>query len=75
MFGKERRAILMKPIPFNVGPLRFTIERNKNGFNKLYPSYTLYIEKPFGNKVTVMYAKKRAFNKTTNFLISLSKKN
>ena len=43
--------------------------------NKIYPSFTLYIEKPYGNKVTVLYAKKRAFNKTANFLISLSKTN
>ena len=65
----------MQPIPFGVGPLKFTIERNKSGFNKIYPAFTLYIEKPYGNKVTVLYAKKRAFNKTANFLISLSKTN
>lgn len=75
MFGWERRIAVMKPIPFGAGPLRFTIERNKSGLNKLYPSFTLYIEKPYGNKVTVLYAKKRAFNKTANFLISLSKNN
>lgn len=65
----------MSPIPFGAGPLKFTIDRNKSGLNKLYPSYTLQIEKPYGNKVTVLYAKKRAFNKTANFLISLSKSN
>ena len=65
----------MMPIPFGVGQLKFTIERNKSGLNKLYPSFTLYIEKPYGNKVTVLYAKKRAFNKTANFLISMSKSN
>ena len=65
----------MQPIPFGVGPLKFTIERNKSGLNKLYPAFTLYIEKPYGNKVTVLHAKKRAFNKTANFLISLSKTN
>ena len=43
--------------------------------NKIYPTFTLYIEKPYGNKVTVLHAKKRAFNKTANFLISLSKTN
>ena len=58
-----------------MGPLKFTIERNKSGLNKIYPSFTLYIEKPYGYKVTVLYAKKRAFNKTANFLISLSKSN
>ena len=73
LFGSDRKKAVMQPIPFFAGPLKFTIERNKSGLNKLYPPYTLYIEKPYGNKVTVLYAKKRAFNKTANFLISLSK--
>ena len=63
----------MMPIPFGAGPLKFTVEREKGGFSKLYPGFTLYIEKPYGNKCTVLYAKKRAFNKTANYLISLSK--
>jgi len=75
LFGCDRKTAVMSPIPFGAGPLRFTIERNKSGLNKIYPTYTLYIEKPYGNKVTVLYAKKRAFNKTANFLISLSKSN
>lgn len=75
LFSCDRKSAVMQPIPFGAGPLRFTIERNKSGLNKIYPSYTLYIEKPYGNKVTVLYAKKRAFNKTANFLISLSKSN
>lgn len=75
LFGCERKRTVMSPIPFGVGPLKFTIERNKSGLNALHPSFTLYTEKPYGNKVTVLYAKKRAFNKTANFLISLSKAN
>ena len=75
LFGCDRKRAVMMPIPFGVGQLKFTIERNKSGLNKLYPSFTLYIEKPYGNKVTVLYAKKRAFNKTANFLISMSKSN
>lgn len=75
LFGCDRKFAVMQPIPFGAGPLKFTIERNKSGINKIYPQYTLYIEKPYGNKVTVLYAKKRAFNKTANFLISLSKNN
>lgn len=75
LFGWDRKNAVMSPIPFGAGPLKFTIERNKSGLSKLYPSFTLYIEKPYGNKVTVLYAKKRAFNKTANFLISLSKSN
>ena len=73
LFGCDRKKAVMSPIPFGVGPLKFTIERNKSGLNKIYPAFTLFIEKPYGNKVTVLYAKKRAFNKTANFLISLSK--
>ena len=41
--------------------------------NKISPSFTLFIEKPYGNKVTVLYAKKKFWNKTAYFLISLSK--
>jgi N-glycosylase/DNA lyase len=55
------------------GRIKFTIERNKSGLNKLTPSYNLFLEKSPGNKILVLYGKKRAFNKTTNFLISLSK--
>ena len=33
----------------------------------------MYIEKPYGHKVTVLYGKKRPFNKTANYLISLAK--
>ena len=73
LFGCDRKQAVLSPIPFGVGPLKFTIERNKSGLNKLYPTFTLYIEKPYGNKVTVLFAKKRAFNKTANFLISLTK--
>ena len=63
----------MNPIPFGAGPMLFTIQRNCSGMNKLYPTYTLFIEKQYGIKVPVLYAKKRAFNKTANFLISLSR--
>lgn len=73
LFGWDRKTAVLKPIPFGAGPLKFTIERNSSGLNKLYPTYTMFIEKPYGNKVTVLFAKKRAFNKTANFLISLSR--
>jgi len=55
------------------GRIKFTIIRNKSGLNKITPSFDLYIEKSPGNKILVLHGKKRAFNKTTNFLISLSK--
>lgn len=64
---------MMQPIPMSAGRLKFTIERNKSGLNKLTPSFNLYLEKSPGNKILVLHGKKRAFNKTTNYLISMGK--
>ena len=61
----------MNPIPFQVGLLKFTIERHRTGFNRIHPSYYFYLEKNTGGRVLVLYAKKRAFNKTANYLISM----
>lgn len=72
-FGILRKEAVMQPIPMQAGRIKFTIQRSKSGLNKITPSYNLYIEKPPGNKILVLHGKKRAFNKTTNFLISLSK--
>ena len=33
----------------------------------------MYTEKPYGNKVTVLYGKKKAFSKTAYYAISLAK--
>jgi hypothetical protein len=63
----------MAPLPFNVGMLKFTIERHRKGFNRLHPSYYLYLEKNTGGRVLVLYGKKRSFNKTANYLISMEK--
>lgn len=63
----------MNPIPLSVGMLKFSIERHRSGFNRLHPSYYLYLEKQGGGKLQVLYAKKRAFNKTANYLISIEK--
>lgn len=63
----------MHPIPFNVGMLKFTIERHKTGFNRLHPSYYLYLEKNQGGRVLVLYGKKRTFKRTANYLISMEK--
>jgi hypothetical protein len=63
----------MDPIPFQVGVLKFSIERHKSGFNKLHPSYYLYLEKASGGRVQLLYGKKRAFNRTANYLISVEK--
>lgn len=63
----------MNPIPMHAGRVKFIIERNKSGLNKLTPSYNLFIEKSPGNRVLILYGKKRPFNKTANYLISLTK--
>ena len=63
----------MNPIPFNVGLLKFTIERHRSGFNRFNPSYYLYLEKNQGGRVLVLYAKKRSFKRTANYLISMEK--
>jgi Tub family len=55
------------------GRIKLSIERNKSGLSKLTPSYNLYIESQPGSKNLVLFGKKRAFNTTTNYLISLSK--
>lgn len=72
-FGICRKEALMQPIPMQAGRIKFTIERNQSGLNKIQPYYNLYFEGSQGKKVLVLYGKKRAFNRTTNFLISLSK--
>jgi hypothetical protein len=55
------------------GRVKFIVERNKAGLNKLQPLYNLYYETVPGNKALILCGKKRAFNKTANYLISLSK--
>lgn len=69
------RDIIVCPIPFQIGQLRFTIERHRSGFSRLHPSYYLFLEKMNGGRLLVLYAKKRAFNKTANYLISMEKNN
>ena len=39
----------------------------------MHPSYYLYLEKNQGGRYLVLYGKKRAFNKTANYLISMEK--
>ena len=73
MYDVGAKNILMQPIPFEVGMLQFEIQRKKSGLSILHPSFHLYLEKGGDEKVSVMYAKKRPFNKTANFLISTEK--
>jgi len=73
IYGLNRRQTIINPIPLGAGQLKFTIERNKKGLNSLHPCFYLYLEKPQGGRVLVLYGKKRAFNKTANYLISMEK--
>jgi hypothetical protein len=73
IFGANKKTLLMSPIPFAVGPLKFTITRNKGGLNQLSPIFTMSLEKPLGIKVPVIYGKKRLFNKLANYLLSIDK--
>lgn len=75
--GNPRTAkeAIMDPIPLSVGMLKFTIERHRSGFNRLHPSYSMFVERLGGGKLHILYAKKRAFNKTSNYLISLERNN
>jgi tubby-related protein 1 len=59
--------MLYDPIPRNVGVIQCTINRNKSGFNKFWPKYAMHLSD--GNKF-LLSAKKRAANKTSNYLIS-----
>ena len=36
----------------------------------MYPEFQLYLEKDKDQKLNLLFAKKRPFNKTANFLIS-----
>lgn len=43
--------LFMHPLPLELGQLRFSIERHRAGFNRIHPSYYLYLEKPSGGHV------------------------
>jgi hypothetical protein len=71
--GNNKKSVLMSPIPFACGSLKFLIVRNNVGLNKIHPYFTLFLEKPYGVKVGVLYGRKKMFNKIANYHISLDK--
>jgi hypothetical protein len=73
LFGNNRKAAIMQPIPPAVGQLKFSITRNKGAMNKLTPSFYLNLEKSSGGTVLILYGKKMAFKKSSYYLISLEK--
>lgn len=64
---EDIKKMLYDPIPNNCGVIQCTINRHKSGFNRLWPKYTMHLSD--GNAF-VLSAKKRAANKTSNYLIS-----
>mmetsp|Transcript_11080 Transcript_11080/g.15276 ORF Transcript_11080/g.15276 Transcript_11080/m.15276 type:complete len:669 (-) Transcript_11080:223-2229(-) len=58
---------LSTPLPKHCGVVQCYIRRNKNGTNKLFPIYSLYLKE---GDVFLMASKKRPKNKTSNYLIS-----
>jgi tubby and related proteins len=64
----ELKQLYMLPVPRTIGQIRMTIERHKNGFNRIWPKYTLVLSD--GAKF-LLSGKKRGANATSNYLISL----
>lgn len=58
---------LLSPLPRGKGVVQCYIVRNKSGTNKLFPVYSLFLKE--GDRF-LMCSKKRANNKTSNYLIS-----
>ncbi|KAL7541681.1 hypothetical protein ACHAWF_006995, partial [Thalassiosira exigua] len=71
---KVMRSILMNPCPKGEGMVQCCIRRNKGIKNALFPEYRIYLKS--GNSKTetfLMTSKKRVGNKTSNYLISMSR--
>ena len=58
----------MRPIPPKIGQIQCTITRHKNGMNRFWPKYTLSLS---STNQFLLTGKKRAGNKTSNYMISM----
>ena len=58
----------MRPIPPKIGQVQCTITRHKNGMNRFWPKYTLSLS---STNQFLLTGKKRAGNKTSNYMISM----
>mmetsp|Transcript_11254 Transcript_11254/g.27673 ORF Transcript_11254/g.27673 Transcript_11254/m.27673 type:complete len:658 (-) Transcript_11254:359-2332(-) len=68
------RSFLMKPCPKGDGLIQCCIRRNKGFKNALFPEYRIYLKSNNSKTETfLMTSKKRAGNKTSNYLISMSR--
>ncbi|CAM9186240.1 unnamed protein product [Heterosigma akashiwo] len=64
------RRFLMEPVAREAGIVQCSIVRNKSGTNKLFPNYQVFMK--YGDQERFLLAgKKRAGNKTSNYLISM----
>ena len=73
LFGNYRRNTVMEPVPPSIGMVKMQVVRNRQGINKLSPSYSLNIQKITGGGILILYAKKILMKKSAYYLISLGK--
>lgn len=73
LFGNFRKGAVMEPIPPSIGFVKLQVIRNRQGINKLSPSYQLNIQKITGGSLLILYAKKILMKKSAYYLISLGK--
>lgn len=73
LFGSFRKSTVMEPVPPSIGMVKMQVIRNRQGMNKISPSYSLNIQKLTGGGLLVLYAKKILMKKSAYYLISLGK--
>eukprot|EP00357_Protocruzia_adherens_P037087 CAMPEP_0115045410 /NCGR_PEP_ID=MMETSP0216-20121206/48135_1 /TAXON_ID=223996 /ORGANISM="Protocruzia adherens, Strain Boccale" /LENGTH=409 /DNA_ID=CAMNT_0002428291 /DNA_START=123 /DNA_END=1349 /DNA_ORIENTATION=- len=65
----DMKSFLMRPCPKGV-VLQCSIKRDRKGFNRFYPKYHVFTSEGYRY---LMSSKKRAYNKTSNYLVSMDK--
>lgn len=65
----EQLRMYLLPIPAEVGQLRCTVERNKQGLNKLWPKYTLTLSD--GDNPTMLESKRIKTSKTPHYRVDV----
>mmetsp|Transcript_7893 Transcript_7893/g.17770 ORF Transcript_7893/g.17770 Transcript_7893/m.17770 type:complete len:692 (+) Transcript_7893:1036-3111(+) len=71
---KVMRSFLMNPCPKGEGMIQCCVRRNKSIKNALFPEYRIYLKSNNSKTETfLMTSKKRVGNKTSNYLISMSR--
>ena len=58
----------MLPVPPKIGQIQCTIVRHKSGMNRFWPKYTLSLS---STNQFLLTGKKRAGNKTSNYMITM----